>query len=292
MTAVVAHAQRPARSLGVGKILLAAAVLGIVGGIVLARAQDVPKDFEVEAEALAAKVIPAPPPVAPPPDMMAPDPLSLRGIPPYPGADPRRILGARPGAEQLMAISWFTTGDSVDKVLGFYEEAFAAANLLYTSHRYSDRRGYVSWFEHDYSDDKAPVFGKGVMHMVSVTREGEQTTVLVSATEPQKILENLTPLPAGVKLPPGATPQVLNLSEFGQQRAAIIASYDQNRDRVVEQLQDLWKQTGWQVVERNASELGTTSLVAVLNQRQQTVVIEGAGDKTQLFVTLEERHAP
>lgn len=286
------------RTVSVWKALGLAAIVGGVAGVVLATSQRPPEDFDAQAEALAAKVIPngAPAvrpeqPQAPVDDMMAPDPRSLRGIPPYPGVDPRRILGSRPGADQTMAISWFNTTDSVEDVLGFYERAFADADLLYTSHRYSERRGYVSWFEHDYSDDKQPVFGKGVMHMVSVSRERDNTTVMVSATEPQKILENLTPLPSGVRIPPGPTPQVINLSEFGQQRATIIAAYDFGVDRLIEALQDLWKQDGWKVVDRDQTENGTT-LMVVLNQRQQTVVIDGRGERSQLLITLEERPTP
>lgn len=292
---MVTAAQPRPRAFSVWKALGLAAVLGIIAGLVLASATRPPDDFDAEAEELAAKAIPGgdplPVPAAPKAkveDMMAPDPRSLKGIPPYPGASPRRMLSSHPSADQTMAISWFNTDDSPDEVLNFYERAFSEANLLYATHRYSDRRGYVSWFEHDYSDQNQPVFGKGVMHMVSVSREGEHTTVMVSATEPQKILENLTPLPAGVKIPPGATPQVLNLSEFGEQRVTVIASYDYGRDRLIESLQDVWKEGGWKVVDRQEAENGTT-LVVALNQRLQTVVVDGRGERSQLLITVEER---
>lgn len=286
------------RSFSVWKALGLAAIVGSVAGVVLATTQQPPEDFDAQAEALAAKVVPNGAPAVRPAetkaafdDMMAPDPRSLRGIPPYPGVDPRRIMGSRPGADQTMSISWFTVDDSLEDVMGFYEHAFADANLLYTSHRYNQRRGYVSWFEHDYSDDKQPVFGKGVMHMVSLSREGDRTTVMLSATEPQKILEHLPPLPSGIKIPPGSTPQVINLSEFGQQRATILASYDFGADRLIESLQDLWKEDGWKVLDRAETEGGTT-LVVALNQRQQTVVIEGHGERSQLLITLEEPNNP
>jgi hypothetical protein len=129
------------------------------------------------------------------------------------------------------------------------------------------------------------------MHMVSVTREGQHTTVLISATEPQKILENLTPLPAGVKIPPGSTPQVMNLSEVGQQRATVIANYGMGEDRLLEALQDIWKRDGWSVVDRSEGDNGTT-LVVALNQRMQTVVVDGRGETAQLFIMVEERPSP
>jgi hypothetical protein len=291
---MVTAAQRRPPAFSVWKALGIAAVVGIVAGVVLASTTRPPEDFETEAEELAAKVMPGGDPLLVPrqpetqvADMMAPDPRSLRGIPPYPGADPRRLVSSHPGADQTMAISWFNTDDSVDDVLSFYERAFSDANLLYAAHRYNDRRGYVSWFEHDLNTDE-PVFGKGVMHMVAVTREGEHTTVLVSATEPQKILENLTPLPAGVKIPPGSTPQVMNLSEIGQQRATVMATYDMGEDRLIEALQDIWKRDGWTVTDRSEGDNGTT-LVVVLNQRMQTVVVDGRGETAQLFIMVEER---
>lgn len=284
------------RSISIWKALGLAAVVGTAAGVILAAVQRPPEDLEMETQALASQLIPTGDPMpipakaeAPFVDMMAPDPRSLRGLPPYPGAEPRRIVGSRPGADQTLAISWFTTGDSVEDVLTFYERAFSESNLFYTSHRYSERRGYVSWFEHETAEGKM-VFGKGVLHMVAVSKEGSNTTVMLSATEPQKILENLTPLPSGVRIPPGPTPQVINLSEFGQQRATVIATYDYGRDRLIDNLQTLWKETGWREVGRSEGEGGTT-VVVVLNQRQQTVVIDGRGEQSELLITVEERRA-
>jgi hypothetical protein len=296
---MVTAAQRRPPSVSVWKVLGVAAVVGIVAGVLLANSQKPPDDL-AEAEALAAKAMPGGDPMVIRPEdakkpyenMMAPDPRSLKGIPPYPGADPRRLISSHPGADQTMAISWFNTEDSPDTVLNFYERAFADSDIMYASHRYSDKRGYVSWFEHDYSNADQPVFGKGVLHMISVTQEGGHTTVLVSATEPQKILENLTPLPAGIRIPPGPTPQVMNLSEIGQQRATILATYEMGEDRLLESLQDLWKQDGWKVIDRREGENGTT-LTVVLNQQMQTVVVDGRGERSaQLLITVEERPAP
>ena len=285
------------RSISVWKALGLAAVVGIVAGIVLAETQRPPEFDEREAERLAEQVIPTGEPLIRPEDpkkqpenFMAPDPRSLRGIPPYPSASPRRLVASHPGASQTMAISWFETGDSVEDVLSFYEKAFTESNFMFTSHRYSPQRGYVSWFEHDQTElEGVPTFGKGLLHMISATREGNRTQVLLSATEPQKILENATPMPAGVRVPPGGTPQVINLSELGQQRATIIASYGYGADRLIENLENVWKEDGWKVVDRSET-MGARQLTAVLNQRQQTVVIEGRGDTSQLVITLEERH--
>lgn len=285
------------RSVSVWKALGLAAVLGIVAGLILAELRRPPDEPDLRsAEEAAANALPTGAPLVRPEapkkeavDFMQPDPRSLRGIPPYPGASPRRLHSSHPAAQQTMAISWFETPDSVESVLGFYEQAFAVGKIAYTSHRYSALRGYVSWFEHDYSDEQ-PVFGKGVLHMVSVTREGDHTTVLVSATEPQKILENLTPLPSGVRLPPGTVPQVMNLSELGQQRASVIAMYEFTRAQLIDDLLRVWKEDGWKVVRRTDGDDATTIQV-IMNQRQQTAVIEGQGSKSQVVLVIEERPA-
>jgi hypothetical protein len=290
---VTATPARP-RSLSVWKVLLGAAALGSVSGVVLASMRRPPEDFEERADALAKKAIPGGDPVVlrpvsperEPENFMAPDPRSLEGIPPYPGADPRRLVSSHPGAEQTLAISWFNTDDSVDKVLSYYERAFADGNVGYAAHRYNERRGYVSWFQHQFPKDGPPVFGKGLLHMVAVSREGDHTTVLVSVSEPQKILERVAPLPAGVRLPAGATPQVINTSEFGQQRASVIADYEMGIEAVRSQLKDIWKESGWKVVEQTDD-----TYLLELNARQQTVVLSGTDLHCQVFVNLEERQA-
>jgi hypothetical protein len=285
------------RSFSVWKALGLAAVFGVVAGLVIAELRRPPAEPDLrQAEEAAAGVLPTGAPLVrpetpkrAPTDFMEPDPRSLRGIPPYPGASPRRLHASHPAAQQTMAISWFETGDSVEDVLGFYERAFAEGKVAYTSHRFSALRGYVSWFEHDYSDEQ-PVFGKGLLHMVSVTREGEHTTVLVSVSEPQKILENLTPLPSGVRLPPGTVPQVMNLSELGQQRASVIGMYEFPRAQLIDDLLRVWKEDGWKLVRRTDGDDATTIQV-VMNQRQQTAVIEGQGSTSQVVLIIEERPA-
>lgn len=273
-----------------------AAIVGTAAGVALALWKPLATDVDIQLEPFdldpqltvlpgsSAPKVPQQPVV----DIMAADPRSLDGIPAYPGASPRRILSSPPEAEQMMAISWFITDDSLESVLTFYEEAFARGDLLYTSHRFNERRGYVSWFESDPSDVDQFVDRKGVMHMVFASREGRRTTVLISATEPKKILEKVAPLPEGVRIPLGATPQVINLGEFGLQHAAIFASYEMETDQLLKSLQALWKETGWRVVDRAETESGA-SLVAVLDRRRQSAVIHGHGAQAQLMITLEEQ---
>lgn len=277
------------KGIGIGSVLLGAAVLGTLGGLVLAWKQRPPPSMHEQAEALAAQVIPAPPAqVAQARDVMEADPISVRGLPAYPGANPRRLIGPRPGGPQLFAVSWFETGDSVDKVLSFYEQAFSDANIWYTSHRFNQNRGYVSWLEHEVEQGKPAVPGAGVLHMVTASREVSRTVVLLSATEPKKILENLEPLPAGVKLPPNGQPQVINTSEFGQQRATIYATYALSVDQLLAQLQATLEETGWKVVESQRPAENAASLSAADPRRQLNAYLKAEGEGAQLVVMVEE----
>jgi hypothetical protein len=281
-------AARPGVS--VVRLLAGAAVTGVVAGVVLARARQAPDPLlGAERAAEVAPPVGAAPARRATPDLMAPDPLSLRGLPPYPKASPRRLLGARPG-RPLEAISWFSTSDSLDRVLGFYEQAFAAGKLNANSYRWGDRRGYVSWYEYRYPDDGGSPGFEGVLHMVSASREGGQTVVLLSATDPDRMLTQASPLPVGMRLPPGAQPQVLDLGELGQQRATVFAHYpEQTPEGLADQLAKVWRADGWVLEERLAALDGRVSLVARQGGRLQLVVVEPAPVGVRLLVNLEER---
>jgi hypothetical protein len=292
---VTARGQRVTAGPGVGVlgVLGAAAALGGLGGLVLARRAPDPDAVLTLSDRAVARALPAAP-AAPRPDMMAPDPLSLRGIPAYPGASPRRITGSTPRGGALNAISWFTTHDSVDRVLGFYEQAWSAANVVHARHRYGEQRGYVAWFEHAHTRDGGPpVFGDGVLHMVAALDEGSQTMVLVSATEPQKLLEAMSPLPPGVRLPPGAgRPQVINLGEAGEERTSVFASCRGSPEEVAGQLEQSLALDGWTVEERAVAPGGRVTVVARQAPRLQIAVVEGGPSGADVLITLEQRPPP
>lgn len=281
------------RGVRVWPLLLVAAVAGGVGGVLLAkRGTKTEGEMLEEADRLAEKAMPlgSPAPARAFVDMMAPDPESLRGIPPYPGANPRKILGGKQG-DEINAISWFSTQDSVDKVLSFYEQTYLAANVVYASHRYNARRGYVSWIEPRRpadGGDRGP--GEGILHMVSASDEGSQTMVFVSATEPWKMLGRVHPLPKGVKLPPGARPQVINLGEPGYERYSIFASFaSMPKDALVEFLVKAFAEEGWTLEEKLTAPNGRVSLQGRLNQMVQLAVVDGTQLSSQVLITIEAR---
>jgi hypothetical protein len=285
----------PGAGVGVLRLLAAAAVTGVVAGIVLERSRP-PPDALAQAEAVVDQV-PAPIGAAGrrvPADVMAPDPASLRGIPPYPGATPRRLLGAAP-ERGLNAISWFGTEDSLERVLSHYEAEYSHAGIQFVTQRWGPRRGYVSWFERTGGADGGEGTEdttQGVLHLVAASREGTQTMVFLAATVPDRIIPEAPTLPAGVRLPPGAETQVLDMGELGQQRATVFARYEQlGKEAVAEQLIAVMKEGGWTLTERTDAPDGRISLVAHDPLRSQMAVIEGNEGRSQVLVILEEREA-
>jgi hypothetical protein len=273
------------------RLLAVAAVLGLVAGVVLAKTRH-PEDEMMEAspsvidEALPGVAAARAPRRS---DMMAPDPVSLRGIPAYPGARPRKIVGS--SGPIVNAISWFATEDGVDRVLSYYEDAYTAHNVLYVAHRWGQKSGYVSWFEHSRNADGGlPEYGAGVLHMVSAFRDGETTTVLVSATDPEAILHQLSPLPAGVSLPPGARPQIINTGEAGQERAAIFASFPAlSPPELASDLELRMQRAGWTVTDHLTAPDGRVTLVGKQGPRVQLAVIDAVSEGSQVLMTLEEK---
>jgi hypothetical protein len=221
-------------------------------------------------------------------DPMEPDPLSLRGLPAYPNAHPRRLLGAQPGAA-LNAISWFETDDPVEEVLGFYEKIYSDAKMVYVKQRWENRSGYISWFEHSFPEDGGLAeFGKGTLHMVSAFHQGTRTTVLFSATDPVRLLEQLSPLPEGISLPPGGRPQVINFGEPGSQRYSIFASWGKTPlEALVPDVKARAAEAGWTLVSETP-EPGRVNLVSRKGNLVQQAVLEGSLS-SQILMTIDER---
>jgi hypothetical protein len=282
---------QPRRQAGVSVfgVLAGAAVLGAATGLALAsRAPNPDADLDT-VERASAKALPGGAPMSGQrPDIMDADPLSLRGLPAYPGAQPRRITSSAAHLGQVNAISWFSTQDSLDRVLSFYDETWVAQNRMHVSHRWP-RRGYVSWFEQRPNPDGGmAVFGDGVLHMVSAMDEGSQTIVLLSATEPQRLLEAMSPLPPGVRLPAAAgRPQVLHTGEVGEERVSIFARVPRPRDEVADEVVEGLRGEGWTVTERVAAPNGAVSITARQGSRLQLVGIDGAGRESQVLIALE-----
>lgn len=279
-------------------LLVGAAIAGILGGVVMAFGRGGPIDegaMEQRSQELADEVIPGPGALTASYDPMEPDPDTLRGVPPYPSilGPPRKIHRSLPGSGEVNAVSWFQTDDSVDRVLSFYENAYAAAGFNYNSHRYSKDRGYVGWFERSLNaDGGAGSFGEGVQHLIFATREGPVTTVLLGANEPYRMLQRVNRLPGGVSIPDGSRPQVITLGEPGAEFFSIFAAYAElSADELGSELLARMKERGWVVQESLVSETGQRTVVAGLEDFVQVAVVDGVGSGSQLLITLEKRPA-
>lgn len=192
--------------LSFARVLLLAAVVGAVAGVLLANSRQDDRSPEEIAEEEVDKVMLAQ--AATDSTAMAPDPRSLDGIPPYPGAHPRKLTSIGTLPNTPMAISWFQTTDSADQVLKFYEKAFEKENRVAMVQRFSPTMGYAGWIEDN------PDGGVGLLHMVSVSKQYSHTMVLLSASQPEAILNRQARLPGGLQLPPGSSsPQAVKMGE-------------------------------------------------------------------------------
>lgn len=277
------------RGTPIGWILAGSAVTGIALGLGLAArkaSQDEEAELHVAPEV--AQVVPIGHPMAATADMMRPDPRALSGIPPYPHGVARALTsGATTGARVNSA--WFSTPDSPDAVISFYEKAFARENRQFAAHRYSARTGFIGWLERpDTEDGGLPDFDKALLHLVTVVRQGEETVVLLSSSEPAKLLEG-DALPGGVFLPSGAHPHAINVGEGGVTKWVIMASYpDGQMKNLDDQLVEWWKAHGWSLDERTPAAT-RTGLVASRKGLTQIVRIEAQPGGTRVTLWFDQK---
>lgn len=260
-----------ASSWSFARILLLTAVVGAVAGVVLARSQQVDdvRSFEELAEEQVNKVMPLN--AERDSRAMEPDPRSLAGIPPYPGARPRKLTsnGTIPGAP--MSVSWFQTTDTPESVLSFYEKAFEKENRTAVAQRFSPTMGYVGWMEEN------PDGGAGLLHMVSVSKQYAMTMVLLSASYPEAILDHRAVLPGGLKLPPGSSsPQAVKLGEGPMANDVIYARVsNMTGEQLVSHFQQQFKELGFQVTETKA----TATQFSIVGAKAGTTIVVGARDE-------------
>ena len=222
-------------------------------------------------------------------DITAPPEAALEGIPPYPRAMPKKVADTLKGQGSQLAVAWFTTDDSVDAVIAFYEAAFRKEKRPLVSHRYSERSGYVGWLQPDFMgvppEDAGIDILAGTMHLVSVMKEGRQTAVLVSASRPMDLLDNPTRLPPGVELPPYAdAAKVFDLGE-GELKQTTVWSEVKNRPvaEVEGWMRENLKQHGWKIAD-HASAPVRTAMDFRRDKEHLSVVLTPEGSKIGLMV--------
>lgn len=277
-------------------MLLAAAAIGTLAGVVIAERRQGELETEMEdVQAQVEKLTPMGLPLevsAATGDPMAPDPQSLTGLPAYPGAAPRRLMTNPKGQGVPMAVSWFSTKDSTEAVLRFYEQRFAGSNAMYVTHRYNPKQGYFAWMEEPPLDPDAGLpmdVPNGVLHMVSAIEQSSQTIVLLSASRPQNILAARPDLPGGVGVPPTSSqPFVIEMNETGMQRQSIYVSVKLSLDEAVKYYEEHFRLQGFAVTDRADSD-ERRSLVASRGDQVQTVVVKQVKEGAQILITNEIR---
>lgn len=285
----------PSRGVHVGWILGGAAVLGVAVGAGLSAREAQEDDVELRrATELGSKRVPmgAPMPMrvgaTPQEDPLAPDPRSLRGIPAYPNSRPQ-MVASHPAVEgSALAVSWFTTPDSLTQVLRFYDTAFEKLGVVHVTHAFNQRMGYAAWLEAPAPDAG---FGEGTLHMVSVAQQPRESLVFLSSSNPLELMQAQAPqLPPGMSLPPIARrPHVVDLSEEGMTRLNVFSEVPGTPREELEQFYvRAFQQGGWDVPERNVGP-DRTSLTATRGGVTQNVLISQSNGGSQLLLTYDER---
>jgi hypothetical protein len=223
-------------------ILAVAAVVGIAAGLIMSRRQELEEHMALEHMAQVVEDLPATRFPAPPDEKTTRkiDLRAVEGLPPYPNAVPANILNQGQGVGGEMQIAWFSTQDDPDAVISFYEKAFAEKGIPFVSHFYSAKAGYVGYLE--------PAGER--FHMLLAIKEGHQTVVLPSSSNPKKLLDSMgQKLPADVPEMPGlSSSMVFDFDERAlAQRSYVATMTGKTVDEVANWYVDNFRSKGWTV---------------------------------------------
>jgi hypothetical protein len=264
-------------------------LVGIAAGVLLSLKRE--REVAERMDAIYSQDVGAarpPPRTARREDFMQPDPLALQGIPPYPGARPRRLSSSTAVQGEPMASAWFSTEDSVDTVLEFYASAFRPLRAIQVSHRYHPNAGYVGFYEEPEADSGVE-FLSGRVHLVSVVRSGSQTHVFLSNTKPESFLNAVAPHIADIPLPDNVKrPRVLNVGELEQRRQVLFTSTFASMDSVQQHFNSTLPGFKWQVGEWRRQEDGTMSSELRKPGKNATLSLSSDGATTRILVSVDD----
>jgi predicted RNA binding protein YcfA (HicA-like mRNA interferase family) len=258
------------------------AMSGLVTGAIAGRLSDVPDESNLLAlaEAQAKQATPRGAPARSGVDVSTPDEVSLAGIPPYPGAAPRSVTRLSNVVGVPVSASWFTTADSPDAVLAFYENAFGSEEHV-SSFRDGEGLGYVAYrLDRDLADGGVD----SVLRMVTVVPRPGENLVLVSNSQPQRVLEAAPVLPDGVALPEGA--REVNVVSLGEVEggatvtATVSGDLPTTRSAMVKALEG----QGWVVMAQEGAE---ASLAAKKGAGRALVWLETRPQAGETMVVLQ-----
>ncbi len=258
---------------------------GLVTGHLLSRMSSLPDESALLelAEAQASRVTPMGRAAPKHLDLTSPDPVSLAGIPAYPNASPRALARLTTVVGVPLSASWFSTDDSPDQVIAFYEDQFRTEEHA-TSHRDGQGIGYVAYRQDRDLDDGGV---DSVLRMITVVPQRGSTLVLVSNSQPQRLLGASPDVPAEIALPAGAIdPRVIESSALEGGGVMVSASMNAELQTVSSEMRERLAAQGWSV-DLPTSE-GSNALVATRDGARQLVWLEQrAGAATTIVVQLQ-----
>lgn len=284
------------RSVNIVVLLLGAAVVGVAVGAILgsrpAPGEDEAEAMFAEADETADRLIPLGAPASDT-NLMNADPRSLSGIPPYPGAQPRRLSDISQVLGMPLVASWFATRDQPEQVIEHYEYTYFDAGVPIVSHMFTPDMGYVAWLEEERGDGG---LAEGIIHMVSVlknTPTSTETMVFVSASRPQRLLDGPRNLPGGLVLPSEATPpQVVQMALEGRTRSIVTTRRQGELNGTIEEIVALMRKDGW-VVEDVMGGQNSRSIIGRKPGISQSVsATVGAGEVSLMYSLESERKSP
>jgi hypothetical protein len=179
---------------GPGVILGGAAIAGVILGVALQQSGASLPDalsFATPADQPNLDLHYVPPAIAPLEDTQLP---ALEGLPAYPGSRPAPLASDVRTQAMPTAIAWFSTPDSVDDVLDWYENTLNEGGIAAFAHRFGPSTGYVAY--HRRATD--------AMHVVAVMRQGSETLVFPALTQAGNLAQARAEVPAGIPHPGAA----------------------------------------------------------------------------------------
>ena len=266
-----------------------ACVLGAVAGVALSlkRQNEAEKDLQATTDALDREVAaqaqqfpPAPMPELKNAQMSGPQvsPEAIEGLPIYPGSNPHDLAKAIKGQGNDMKIAWFTTPDSIDQVLSFYEQRFAQAHRLPIRHRYNVNAGYVGYL--DVNNEK--------LHLITAIRNLHDTLVFPSSSYPGQFLQSEGKLPEGVPVLPRANGSVvIDFDEGHNARQSYFATVG---DRTVAEVAEFYKLqfalNGWSIEEVNEVLATEVRIDARKGKGSCNVLVQKRDQKVAIYVSI------
>ncbi|RMG19752.1 MAG: hypothetical protein D6729_04485 [Deltaproteobacteria bacterium] len=257
-------------------VLVAAGVVGIALGALLGSTDTEVGGLEVDTGALLRPVAQT---EAPPPEP-APPP-ALDGLPVYPGAKPNALGDSVAAGGVPLSVAWFETPDPIEDVMAWYEKKLSENDYLVVGHAFSGASGYVGYRESE----------NGVMHVVTMIRQGEGTMVIPSKARTGDLLQVEQRLPEWLPAPEGAQgAMIVEVGESGSQQESVSA-FVEGGD--ILELIDFYRKAlgarGWQV-ERSRRESPLAGRVDASRPGQRLSLFlsrPSATDATvQLYATL------